>query len=375
MSQLPYSTHDQFVEAAVAYIRATNPSFNSFSDGDLLLEIIRSSAHESQWLQYIAIQLLKQTRLSTSEGNDIDTFLADYGQARLPATYASGSVLFARYVPAALASVPVGTIVKTQDGEQSYIVTADSEHSAWVPASQSYAIPPGITGLQIPVRATLPGSGGNVSSGAITLISSALGGVDTVTNLVPLANGIDAESDEAARQRFPDYINSRSLGTLRAIGSAIANVQQGLSYSFAENTLPNGSERAGFVSIYVDDGTGDPAPELLNRIYQVVDDVRPLTTYFAVLSPNVAAATISITPTILPGFNALEVRNAVSLAVTSYVNGLGMGVPLRFTNLVAVARQAHPGIGYLEEIKVNNGSSNLGGATNQTVRVVSLAVN
>ena len=38
---------------------------------------------------------------------------------------------------------------------------------------------------------------GNVQPGAITVLSSAIAGVDTVTNALALTNGVDAESDAA----------------------------------------------------------------------------------------------------------------------------------------------------------------------------------
>jgi uncharacterized phage protein gp47/JayE len=375
MSNLPYAQFDELVALSVAHARASNPNLTNFSDGDVLLELFRAGAHESQFIQSLSFLLLKQTRLSTSDGADVDSFLADYGLYRQAALAASGNVTFSRYSPIKAATIPVETLVKTEDGEQSFEVVADESHAAWNAAENGYVIQAGVAGLLVPVQAVVPGAAGNVAAGAITLISSPLTGVDVVVNTLPFTTGYNAESDAAARKRFPDYINSRSLGIPRAVGAAIANVQQGISYVLAENTLPNGSERRGFTTIYVDDGTGYPSTGLLSRVSDAVEQVRPLGAEYAVRSPDVAEASVSITPVARPGYSIQEVRQAIQTTVASYINGLGMGVPLRFLDLVAVARGAHDGIRYLEEITVNNGEGDLGGLPRQTVRVSSLVAN
>ena len=77
------------------------------------------------------------------------------------------------------------------------------------------------------VVAVAPGSAGNVQAGAISLLSSAISGVDMVTNAVAMTGGLDAESDPAFRARFGNYLASLSRATNLAIGSAIAAISRG----------------------------------------------------------------------------------------------------------------------------------------------------
>ena len=79
------------------------------------------------------------------------------------------------------------------------------------------------------------GSQGNVLANSITSTNTGISGVDIVTNASAFTNGIDAETDAAFRIRFVAYLLSLSKDTKAAIGSAINNVQQGLSYTLTEN--------------------------------------------------------------------------------------------------------------------------------------------
>ena len=49
--------------------------------------------------------------------------------------------------------------------------------------------------LNVAIVANVAGNNGNIQPNAISLLSSAIPGVDTVTNTAALTGGIDAESD------------------------------------------------------------------------------------------------------------------------------------------------------------------------------------
>ena len=93
----------------------------------------------------------------------------------------------------------------------------------------------------MPVQATVPGAVGNVQAGAISLLASAMPGIDAVTNPVAAAGGLDAEADGALRIRFANFIDSRSRATPAAVAFTIQSLQQGLAYVLAENLDPSGA--------------------------------------------------------------------------------------------------------------------------------------
>ena len=114
--------------------------------------------------------------------------------------------------------------------------------------------------ISVPVQANVPGVAGNVGAGTISLLASGISGVDTVTNPVAFATGIDAETDDAARARFGQFIASLAKATAQAVGAAVAGVQSGLLYQVVRN-----SPRGGTITVYVDDGSGAPSAALLAR--------------------------------------------------------------------------------------------------------------
>ena len=102
-------------------------------------------------------------------------------------------------------------------------------------ASNGYLIPAIIASGTVPVAALVAGTAANVQPGTITLLGSAVSGIDTVTNALAFTNGIDPETDAAFRARFVAFINTRSLATPAAVGYAISSVKQGIDYAMIES--------------------------------------------------------------------------------------------------------------------------------------------
>src|SRR6185437_13430089 len=224
-------------------------------------------------------------RLSTSIGSDVDTFVGDFGLTRLPAVAATGTVTFSRYT-ASISSVitpyftatgtvnPNGVQVLTADLSQSFGVTTDVNLATWNAGMGGYFLPANTTSIDVPVQAITPGSAGNIQPGAISLITVAVPGVDFVTNSTVFSNGTDGESDASLKERFTIFVATRAEATLAAVKAAITSVQDGLSYSVIENTLPTGTAQPGFFTVTVDDGTGTPPTALITAVYEAIDAIR-----------------------------------------------------------------------------------------------------
>jgi uncharacterized phage protein gp47/JayE len=89
------------------------------------------------------------------------------------------------------------------------------------------------------------GAAGNVQPGTISLIASAIPGIDTVTNALAFTNGENAETDAAFRARFQLYIAGLSKATSAAVDSAVAAVQDGITYVVLENQSTTGAYQPG----------------------------------------------------------------------------------------------------------------------------------
>jgi len=223
------------VENMAASVQGAAQSLLDLTVGSVLRAILEANASLALWLQWLIVQVLATTRLATSSGADCDSFGADFGFARLPAVAATGFVTLARFSPSVAAVVPEGSDVATAANGQVYTVVADPTNAAYSAALGGYVLAAGVASVTVPVVATVAGAAGNVQPGAISLITSAIAGVDSVTNALVLAGGADAESDAAFRARFGNYLASLARATNLAVGAAVAAIQQGLSYVISEN--------------------------------------------------------------------------------------------------------------------------------------------
>ncbi|AOY90393.1 hypothetical protein BKK79_00040 [Cupriavidus sp. USMAA2-4] len=186
--------------------------------GSILRAFVEANAAVVIWLQGLILQVLAITRAATSSGADLDSWVGDFGVTRLMATYGTGHVTFARFTPTQQAVVPLGATVQTKDGTQQYTVVADTTNPAYSGTLGGYVLPAGTASVSVPVVAVTAGAAGNAVAGAVSVISGAIPGVDTVTNPAAFANGADAEKDAALRTRFIAYIRSLSKATKAAVG-------------------------------------------------------------------------------------------------------------------------------------------------------------
>lgn len=361
-------TFTDLVRDFATAVQARSAGLVDFSVGSILRAVDEAVATTVLWLQAQILALLARTRASTAVGIDLDTWVADYGLARLPAVAATGEVVFGRFTGPAQRVIAVGSTVQTADGSQGFAVYADTANSAYDEDLGGYVMGAGVLTLNVPVRATTPGGGGNAVAGAITVISSAIPGVDTVINNDTFANGADAETDAALRIRFRSFLASLSKATKAAIEYAIAQLQVGLSYTIDENLTYAGTVQKGHFSVVIDDGTGSPSAELLAQVYAAVDAVRALTVSFEVHGPTPVMVTVAVTVTILPGFNVAAVKAAVKLAIETYINTLGMGVDLRYTRIAQVAYDASPGVENVSGMTLNGGTADIVAASKESLK-------
>jgi uncharacterized phage protein gp47/JayE len=357
--QLSLQNFTTLVENMAASVQGAAASLLDLTVGSVLRAILEANASLALWLQWLIVQVLATTRLATSTGTDCDTFGADFGFYRLPAVAATGFVTFSRFSPSIAALIPVGTNVATTANTQSFTVTTDTTNPAYSVASGGYVLAAGVGGVTVPVAASVAGSAGNVQPGAISVLSSAVAGVDTVTNALALAGGQDAESDASFRNRFGSYLASLSKATDVAIGAAITSIQQGLSYVISENIDQTGAAQMGHFVVTVDDGSGAPSASLLSTVQSSVDAVRPVGSSFAVQGPVVSPADVSMTIMTIEGASHQAMVVAVATAIETYIASLGVGATLNYTRLAQLAYSASGSITNVTAVLLNGGTTDL----------------
>lgn len=347
-----------------------------FSVGASLRALIESNAGLALWLQGLLVKVLATTRLATSEGNDVDTFINDFGLTRTEATHASGNVTFSRNIATDDAVINLADSVQSTVENIQYIVIPDTTNPLYDELREQYIIPAGTQSGEVKVEAVLAGVSGNAAEDAITVISQPIQYVDFVTNALPFVNGFDEESDIETRAQFVDYINSLSKATKLAIEEAIEEVQEGIQYSVVENIdYTTSAVQLGYFFAVIDDGTGSPPPELLASVALAVDRVRGFTTYFEIKAalPDTAnvSATAKIDTTI---YTTDEVKVAIEVALTSYINSLGIDTTLYYTRLIQVIYDAHVGVIDVTSVTLNGGVADLVSDNKHSIIVGTLVI-
>ncbi len=358
-----------------AAVEASATQLLDLTVGSTLRAVLEANASIGLWMQWLILQVLRTTRAATSSGSDLDSWMADLTLIRLSAVQATGIVTFSRYTPTMSALIPAGAMVRTADGAQMYMVSTDMSNQSWSTASNGYVMAGGVASLDVPVIAQTPGSGGNVQAGTISLLASALPGVDTVNNASALQNGLDPESDDAFRSRFRNFIASRSRATPLAVGYAISGIQQGLDYAIQENTDPTGQPRIGSFVVTVDDGSGSPSTPLLSTVQSAIEAVRPVGSIFSVQPPIVLSTDVSLAITVPAGTSKAPIQALVGDAISSYVNSLPIGAGLPLTKLAQIAYSASPAVVNVSALLANGSSRDIAATATGVVKTGVVAVN
>lgn len=372
--QLSLQTFPTLVQNMAAAVQSAASQVLDLTIGSTIRAILEANASVALWMQWLILQVLQSTRAATSSGADLDSWMADFTLARLPAVTASGSVAFTRYTATAPALIVPGALVRTSDGAQTFAVVADTTNAAWNASAGGYVIAAGVISVTAPVSAQAAGTAGNVQPSAVTLLATAIPGIDAVVNQAAFTNGLDAESDGAFRARFQTFIQSRSRATPLAVGSAVLSVQQGLQYTIQENVNAAGVAAIGSFVVTVDDGSGVPASALVAAVASAIEAVRPVGSVFTVQPPTVMSAAVSLSASIAPGSVISAVRANVTNAIRAFVNTLPIGTALPLTRLAQVAYAADPGVQNVTNISLNGVAADLPAGPAGVIKTSSVTV-
>lgn len=374
MASLNIKDFTTLVRDQVSAVQGRAAGLVDFTIGSLLRAIVESNASVLQWIQQLIVTLLINTRASTASGDDLDTWMADFGFIRLSADFATGSVTYSRFTPTNSALIPIGSLVGSTDGSQQYAVVIDTTNSFYSADLAGYLVPAGTASVTVPVQASTAGSAGNALAGTVTVIVGSISGIDTVTNAAAFANGEDAETDTAFRARFVLWVQSLSKGTKSAIEYAIASMQQGVTYTLTENQDYSGNTLYGYFYAVVDDGSGAPSSTFLASAASAIDAVRAFTTRFGVFAPVLVTANVGMTITTDSSVTHSDVVANVNAALQTYIASLSLGQLLPYTQLAAIAYGVTPAITNVSGVTLNSATADLAASGKQVIRPGTITV-
>ena len=378
--QLNLQTFTSLVSSMNTRVQSSVSSIQAYVDtsvGSIVNALNEASAASALWLQYIALQVLSATRLSTSNGDDVTTFISDFELTRLASSVSNGNITLLRNSTITSASVPVGAQVRTGDASQSFYIAGNSASPYWsasVGTGGGYIVPVGVGSIDVPIVAVTPGAAGNVATGAISLVAG-IAGISACTNAAPMSGGIDTETDTAVKKRFPLYIASLSKATKSSIEYAISTVQQNLSYTIQTNVDAIGNFAPGQFLIRVDDGSGAPPSSLISSVYTAVNNVKALCEYPTVLPPILTPVNVSLSFSVDSTGTKSLLISSVNNAVVNYIKQLGVNGGLSITRIAYTVYSVDPSINNVTEISINGGPGDLlppvGGVLKPNIVVVS----
>lgn len=373
MASLSTQAFTDIVRNTVTSIQSIASALINLTIGSVLRAIIEANAAVILWLQGLVTYVLTLTRFATSTGTDADSWGADFGFTRLPASDASGNVTFSRFTTTAQAVVPFGALLQTTDGTQTFTVATDPTNAAYNLALGGYVIAAGVSSITVPVTAVNAGTQGNVLANTITSIGQGISGVDTVTNADAFINGIDAETDAAYQARFPLFLAALSKGTNAAVTAAVLTVQQGLQLTITADYDYSGTYDPGFFYVVISNGSGSVSSGLLAAVGSAVAGVVALGIRFAVFAATVVTANVSMTITSAPGYTHATVVGNVGVALANFINAIPLGVGLPYTQLAAIAYGV-PGVSNVSAVLLNSGTSDLAVTAQNTVLAGTISV-
>src|ERR1700744_1812451 len=88
----------QLIQDMSSALQSSATALVDVSVGSVVRAIFEANASVVLWLQWLILQVLQMTRASTSSGPDLDSWMLDFGQTRLPAVPSTGIVTFSRFV-------------------------------------------------------------------------------------------------------------------------------------------------------------------------------------------------------------------------------------------------------------------------------------
>lgn len=294
--------------------------------GDMWLRL-RAVAAEISALEAQADFVARQCFPQTASGTYLDSHAALRGLSRGEALPAVGTLRFYRESAAEDAlDIPEGSECMTAAGI-SFVTTAAER------------IPAGEILRDVPARATLAGSAGNVPAGAVVYMKLAPAGVLGVTNPAAFSGGTDGEGDEQLRARV--LASYRTLPNGANIGYYESKV---LDFDFAEAVTVMPKKRGlGTVDVVFATRAGVPTAEQLAEVEAVLKSEREICVDIAVSAPLTAEVDVAAALTVAEGHDFAAVKAAAGAALGGYFSGARLSRGVQRAGLYALL-MAVPGV-------------------------------
>jgi len=347
----------------------TITNFNVGSRIRTLLEAIATELHKSQYDYSKAMK----TAIPLAVFNGFEF-------TREPGINATGKINFYRSGAAASdITIPIGTMilldgVTFETTALGKILTGNTDSGGIASKCSTVGV---LGNIAVNAIDTIAGDGSFINQP--TGVENAKNGTAAIPpDGTAFTGGTDEESDEDRLARFREYVNSLARATPMGLVIGAKTVAGVISASIVEN-----SPAPGWVTLYVDDGTGSLPAAMKTEVEKVINGdpsdpvnypgYRAAGIQVRVLAPNLVNVNITMIIEII--MNSLvddtQLEDEVETAVTNYVNTLTLGYDVTRTEIIKVAKNVHSDI---FDIILTNPATNIIVGASSVARINTFAI-
>ena len=265
-------------------------------------------------LEGLMIAVVPQGFLRYSTGAWLDEKLKEFGKTRKAAVKAQGNVTFSRTGSSGNVNIPAGTIISS-------LTLADGTVKRVVSLSDT-VLPDGATTVDVLCQAEQEGAAYNLAAGAYTELAAPVAGIEAVTNGASwlVTAGVDAEIDDAARQRVFDDQAAGGEGWIGggATYLSIANNFSGVVDAVVDGAQPRGQ---GSVDVIIIGGAGQPTQQLIDDLTaEYATQGQPPTDNLLVRGPTDITVNVDVDAVVLNSDTRIDA--AIQTAVEALLDSL-----------------------------------------------------
>jgi len=298
------------IEDMITHMIAVQSKVTDFNEGSVTRSELEAIALEIE-------QLYIRTRVGIEKSLKSIAFYT-FNFEKQAGQKSGGSVIFSRTETSGEITIPIGTLIATNDGTQFETTSVgtinDSEQNS----------------NTVTILATEEGEESNVPANTIVVIITPVIGVETVDNSSATSGGQDVETDVAFTLRFSEFITGLGKSSESGLITGAKKVQGVRSASTIEHFPPSSSIN---VSIYIDDGAGNASQALIDEVEDKLkgDGTEDNPGYKAgginieVLAPTKVTQAVTVEITDDGTLAQTTIEYNTELAITNYVNNLLLG--------------------------------------------------
>lgn len=210
--------------------------------------------------------------------------------------------------------------------------------------------------VDVAVECEVAGTIGNVPANTIQYFPITLAGLDSVTNLTPVTNGYNAETDEELRQRFFEKVRTpaTSGNKYHYINWAKEVIGVGDAKVFP---LWNGN---GTVKVVIIDSNKKAAGQvLIESVTNHIEEVRPIGANVTVASAIEKEIDVTATVILANGYTIQQVQELYEIAIIEYLKTIAfVDSYVSYAQLGKILLET-PGVGDYSGLLINNTAINI----------------